>query len=44
MGPSGKQGLSGQDGRPGITAWKMNMNDYNVHDLLIPPTILGKTF
>ena len=44
MGPPGRSGSPGQDGRPGITAWKVNMNDYNINDLLIPPSILGKHF
>jgi len=42
LGPPGRPGASGKDGEPGIQAWKVNVNDYNQNDILVPPSIVGK--
>lgn len=44
LGPPGRLGSPGKDGEPGINAWKVNINDYNVNDILIPPSIVGKNY
>jgi len=42
IGPPGRPGAPGKDGEPGIQAWKVNVNDYNQNDILVPPSIVGK--
>lgn len=36
--------MPGKDGKPGIQAYKVNMNDYNENDILIPPSIIGEDY
>ncbi|XP_014482592.1 PREDICTED: uncharacterized protein LOC106748509 isoform X2 [Dinoponera quadriceps] len=43
QGQSGHTGPPGRDGKPGIQTWKVNMNDYNLNDILIPPSIVEIT-
>lgn len=33
--------MPGKDGMPGIQAYKVNINDHSMHDILIPPSIVG---
>ncbi|XP_012525384.1 uncharacterized protein LOC105830548 isoform X2 [Monomorium pharaonis] len=41
IGPPGHSGAAGKDGKPGIQAYKINLNDYkNENDILIPPSIV----
>ncbi|XP_025993328.1 uncharacterized protein LOC105200153 isoform X2 [Solenopsis invicta] len=41
IGPPGHTGASGKDGKPGIQAYKVNLNDHkNMDDILIPPSIV----
>lgn len=42
LGPPGRSGIPGKDGMPGIQAYKMNINDHSMHDILIPPSIVGR--
>lgn len=42
FGPPGRAGAAGKDGEPGLQAWKVNVNDHNPNDILIPPSIVGK--
>ncbi|XP_026827101.1 uncharacterized protein LOC105277676 [Ooceraea biroi] len=43
VGPPGRPGASGKDGEPGIQAWKVNINDHSLTDILIPPSIVEFT-
>ncbi|XP_050455183.1 uncharacterized protein LOC126853449 [Cataglyphis hispanica] len=40
LGPAGRPGMPGRDGTPGIQAYKVNVHDHNMHDILIPPSIV----
>ncbi|XP_072742772.1 uncharacterized protein [Anoplolepis gracilipes] len=40
VGPPGSPGTPGKDGTPGIQAYKVNINDHDMRDILIPPSIL----